>query len=51
MIALDHTLAPFKNHLYQRGHPCMRKSADGRFSPYPRRIYPTALVMGMPRAV
>jgi len=29
----------------------LRKSADERFSPFPRRIYPTAFVIGMPRAV
>ncbi len=29
----------------------LRKSADERFSPFPRRIYPTAFVTGMPRAV
>jgi len=26
MTAPDHTLAPFKNHLHQRGHPYMHKS-------------------------
>ena len=25
MTAPDHTLAPFKNHLHQRGHPYMHK--------------------------
>jgi hypothetical protein len=29
----------------------LRKSTDGRGSPFPRRIYPTAFVTGMPRAV
>ena len=29
----------------------LRKSADERISPYPRRIYPTAFVTGMPGAV
>nr|WP_276612525.1 HlyD family efflux transporter periplasmic adaptor subunit [Pseudorhodobacter turbinis] len=29
----------------------LRKSADGRFAPFPRRIYPTASVTGMPWAV
>jgi LysR family hydrogen peroxide-inducible transcriptional activator len=29
----------------------LRISADERFSPFPRRIYPTAFVTGMPRAV
>jgi hypothetical protein len=33
------------------GRTLLRKSADGRFSPFPRRIYPTAFVTGMPRAV
>ena len=33
------------------GWTLLRKSADGRFSPFPRRIYPTAFVTGMPRAV
>jgi transposase len=50
-IALDHTLAPFKNHLHQWGHPYMHKLAVGQESPFPRRIYPTAFVTGMPRAV
>ncbi len=27
MTAPDHTLAPFKNHLHQRGHPYMHKSS------------------------
>jgi len=26
MTAPDHTLAPFRNHLHQRGHPYMHKS-------------------------
>jgi hypothetical protein len=51
MTAPDHTLAPFKNHLHQWGHPYMRKSADERISPFPRQIYPTAFVTGMPREV
>jgi hypothetical protein len=51
MTAPDHTLKPFKNHLHQRGHPYMTKSADGQTSPFPGRIHPTASVMGMPRAV
>jgi transposase-like protein len=29
----------------------LRISADERFSPFPRRIYPTAFVTGVPRAV
>jgi hypothetical protein len=29
----------------------LHKSANGRGTPYPRRIHPTASVMGMPRAV
>jgi hypothetical protein len=29
----------------------LRISVDERFSPFPRRIYPTAFVTGMPRAV
>jgi hypothetical protein len=29
----------------------LRKSADERISPFPRQIYPTAFVTGMPRAV
>jgi hypothetical protein len=29
----------------------LHKSSDGRGSPFPRRIYPTAFVTGMPRAV
>lgn len=29
----------------------LRNSADERISPFPRRIYPTAFVTGMPRAV
>ena len=29
----------------------LRNLADGRFSPFPRQIYPTAFVTGMPRAV
>jgi hypothetical protein len=29
----------------------LRKSADERSSPFPRQIYPTAFVTGMPRAV
>jgi hypothetical protein len=29
----------------------LHKSTDGRGSPFPRRIYPTAFVTGMPRAV
>jgi hypothetical protein len=51
MTAPDHTLKPFKNHLHQRGHPYMRKSADGRTSPYPGQTYPTTFVTGMPSAV
>ena len=51
MTAPDHTLKPFKNHLHQRGHPYMHKSADGRTSPYPGQTYPTAFVTGKPSAV
>ena len=51
MTAPDHTLAPFKNHLHQRGHPYMHKSCDGRGSPFPGQTHPTASVTGMPRAV
>jgi hypothetical protein len=51
MTAPDHTLAPFKNHLHQKGHPYMRKSRDGRTSPIPGQTYPTASVTGMPSAV
>jgi hypothetical protein len=29
----------------------LRRSADGRISLFPRRIYPMAFVAGMPRAV
>jgi hypothetical protein len=29
MTAPDHTLAPFKNHLHQWGHPYMHKSPEG----------------------
>jgi hypothetical protein len=50
MTAPDHTLAPFKNHLHQRRHPYMRKSADERFSPFHRRLHPTDFVSGLPRA-
>ena len=42
MTAPDHTPAPFKNHLHQRGHPYMRKTGDGRGAPFPGRTYPTA---------
>ena len=51
MTAPDHTPAPFKNHLHQRGHPYMRKTGNGRSAPFPGRTYPTASVTGMPSAV
>lgn len=51
MTAPDHTLAPFKNHLHQRGHPYMHKSAEGWSSPFPGQTYPVASVMGVPSAV
>ena len=51
MTAPDHTLKPFKNHLHQRGHPYMHKSADGRIFPSPGQTHPTASVTGMPSAV
>ena len=28
MTAPDHTLAPFKNHLHQWGHPYMHKAGE-----------------------
>jgi len=51
MTAPDHTLKPFKNHLHQRGHPYMHKSADGRTAPFPGQSYPATFVIGMPSAV
>ncbi len=41
---------PIRDDLHH-GEALLRKSADERFSPFPRRIYPTAFVTGMPRAV
>jgi hypothetical protein len=51
MTAPDHTLKPFKNHLHQRGHPYMHKSAEGRSSPFLRQTYPATSVTGVPSAV
>ena len=51
MTAPDHMLKLFKNHLHQRGHPYMHKSAADRTSPFPGQIYPATSVMGVPSAV
>ena len=44
MTAPDHMLKPFKNHLYQRGHPYMHKWSDGRGFPIPGQSYPTTRI-------